>query len=362
MSVSISTSILQRLITKVQRGASNNKLLPLTSFVYINLKDSKLQLTTTDMTNYVTATEYNVVGDDFSVVVSLESFGKLVGKTTTQDIILELTSNSLKFVGNGTYNISLPLNEEGVPVKFPMYEFIPSTPPINIKYTDIHSVINSNKSCLATDMSQPVLTYYYCGQENIISADQYNICINDVTLFDKPILISSIMMDLIGLFGDDNITVTQNDSAIMFSSPTYCVYGKLFQDIDSYPAEAIEAYKTTQFEYNCLLSRELLLGAIDRLSIFMDKLDAGKLIFEFTDKNLVVYNANRTSFETIPYLNKTDANEVGAFTCVLNSDLIRNQIISNTDDNLDLYYGEEPGGCIKIVDNGIIKITSLLED
>jgi len=362
MSFSVSTSVLQRLVTKVQRGASNNKLLPLTSFVSISLKDNKLKLTTTDMTNYVTATEYNVTGNDFSVVVSLESFGKLVGKTTTQEIVLELTENSLQFIGNGTYNIDLPLNEEGEPVKFPMYEFTPTYEAVDVKYQDIKSIITANKSCLASDMSQPVLTYYYCGNDNVISADQYNICINNVQLFNEPVLISNIMMDLVALFGDDTITVTRNDSAIMFSSPTYCVYGKLFTDLDSYPSEPIQAYLSTQFEYNCKVSRELLLGAIDRLSIFMDKLDSGKLIFEFTDSSVTIYNANRTSHETIKYLNSTDMTRTGNFTCNVNSELIHSQLVSNSDDNLDIYYGEEPGGCIKIVDNDIVKITSLMED
>lgn len=362
MSVSINTSVLQRLLNKVSKGASNNKLLALTSLVYIRLKEGKLQLTTTDMTNYVTATEYNVVGEDFSVVVLLESFSKLVAKTTTQEIVLDLSEKSLKFVGNGTYNIELPTNEEGMPINFPMYNFTPNSEPISIKYSDIKSIINSNKSCLAQDMTQPVLTYYYCG-DNVISADQYNICINSaVELWGKPLLISSIMMDLIGLFGDDNISVSISDEAIMFSSPTYCVYGKLFNAVADYPAEPIEAYLSTDFQYECLISRELLIGAIDRLSIFVDKLDSGKLVFEFTQKNITVYNANRTSYETIPYIGSTDMSRTGNFTCNINSELVKAQLMSNTDDNLHIYYGEIPGSCIKIVDGDIVKITSLMED
>ena len=360
MSVSISTQIMQKLVNKVSKGASNNKLLALTSFVYINLKNNQLSLTTTDMTNYVTATEYNVEGEDFSVVISLDNFGKLVGKTTTENITLDLSQNSLKFIGNGTYNIELPTNDEGQPIKYPMYDFIPSEEPITVKYADIKSIITANKSCLSADMSQPVLTYYYCG-DSVVSADQYNICINDIQLFNKPLLISNVMMDLLSLFGDKEINVNMNETAIQFVTPNFCVYGKLFNDVESYPAEPILAYKDAEFEYNCQISRELMLGAIDRLSIFVDKLDSGKLIFEFTDKNLTIYNANRTSFETIPYLKTTDTDRTGNSVCNVNSELIHDQLVSNSDDNIDIYYSEN-GDCLKLIDGDIIKITSLMED
>ena len=54
MKFSILTKTLQDMINKVIKGAGNNKILPLTSMLDINLKEGVLSLTTTDMNNYVT--------------------------------------------------------------------------------------------------------------------------------------------------------------------------------------------------------------------------------------------------------------------------------------------------------------------
>lgn len=363
MALIIETKTLQKLVNKVARGASNNKLLALTSFVNICLKDGRLSLTTTDMTNYVTATEHNVTGDNFEVVISLNNFAKLVSKTTTESITLDLTEKSLKFIGNGTYNIELPLNEENKPIKFPTYKFVNNgeAKTFEVKKSDITNIINTNKSCLSADMTQPVLTYYYCGN-NVISADQYNICINPINLFNDSFLISNVMMDLISLFGEDTIQVDIQTDSVMFSSPTYCVFGKLYNDVENYPAEAIEAYIDTKFIYNCHLYKDKLIGAVDRLSIFVDKLDEGRLVLKFTDKNLTVYNATQTAFETIDYVVDEDIVEPGEFNCTINGELLKAQLNSLTSDVVNLWYGEEPGGCIKIEDHGVVKITSLMEE
>ena len=74
MKFTVSTETMQRLVSRVIKGASNNKLLPLTSFVNISLKDKRLRLDTTDMTNYTSAIEYNVEGEDFEYPAFLEFF------------------------------------------------------------------------------------------------------------------------------------------------------------------------------------------------------------------------------------------------------------------------------------------------
>ena len=364
MKFTVSTEIMQRLVSRVIKGASNNKLLALTSLVNISLNNGKLRLDTTDMTNVTSAIEYNVEGENFEIVISLDSFAKIVGKTTSENITLEYDNNSLKFIGNGTYNIEVPTNEEGNPIKFPMYEFIPTKDPVTIEYDDIKSIITANKSCIANDMSVPVLNYYYCGDE-VISANQNNICLNSITLFDEPILISNTMMDLIGLFGNTSITVERSDNAIKFSSANFIVYGKLFDAVADYPAEPIEAYLTSPFAYNCKINKTLLAGAMDRLIIFTDKLDDGTLNLKFNNKGVTLSNKNNNSFETVPYLNIIEDNENIDYGCAISYDLLKNQVASNSSDTIDLYFGDDNDTCIKIVDtinnNTITKITSLQE-
>ncbi len=360
MKFTIATDVLKRLVVKAEKGASNNKLLPLTGFLGISLKEKTLKLETTDMTNYVSAIEHNVEGEDFEVVVTLDSFSKIVSKTTVDTITLEFDNKSLKFIGNGTYNIELPLNEESELIKFPKYTFIPNGDALTINYDDIRSIINANKSCIATDNSVPALTYYYCGDE-VISTNQTNICLNEISLFGEPVLISNRMMDLVSLFGGDTITVELGDNAIRFSNGGYTVYGKLFNNIEDYPAEPIEAYLTAPFAYNCKLNKDALLGAMDRLVIFSDKLDDGHLNLKFEKSKLKISNKANTSFEEIAYLNVIEGEEEINYSCALSYDLFKNQIASNSTDVIDLYFCDENDVCVKIVDNNITKITSLQE-
>jgi hypothetical protein len=172
-------------------------------------------------------------------------------------------------------------------------------------------------------------------------------------------------MDLIGLFGDTTIQVERSDNAIKFSSANYCVYGKVFDAIADYPAEPIEAYLTSPFAYNCKVNKDLLLGAMDRLIIFTDKMDDGTLNMKFNKKSITLLNKDNTSYETIPYLNIIDSNEDVEYNCSISYDLLKNQVASNSTETIDLYFGDDNDACIKIVDtinnNTITKITSLQE-
>ena len=123
MKVRLNTLVLQALMDKAIKGASQNKMIPLTSLLEIELKEGALTLTTTDATNTLKVFAKGIKGDDFRVVVPADLFHKLVSKVTTEHIILELKENSLEVVGNGTYQLDLLLDEDGTLVKFPEYEF-----------------------------------------------------------------------------------------------------------------------------------------------------------------------------------------------------------------------------------------------
>ena len=49
------------------------------------------------------------------------------------------------------------------------------------------------------------------------------------------------------------------------------------------------------------------------------------------------------------------------YVCAINYELFKSQIVSNSTDIIDLYFGDENDACIKIVDGEITKITSLQE-
>lgn len=360
MSLVINTKTLQNMINKVSRGASNNKLLPITSCINIDFVDGTLSLTTTDMTNYITVKESNIVGDDFSVVISVDKFSKLVAKTTTENITLELTDNSLVFKGNGTYNIDIPLNEEGNPIKYPMYTFDNVDATSTINYSDIKSILNYNKSCLATDMTMPCLTSYYCDDKVVISADTSNICINEISIVDKPMLISTSLMNLLGLFNEETITFSTSINKLMFSTPTMCVYGTIADGLEDFPSEAIMGYLDTEFMSNCEVNKTTLLNVLDRMSLFLDEFDQCKLILNFTKEGITIANEKNTAIETVPYIGEVNIEE--PYNCTINSVQVKQQITSLTSEVVEIHFAHKENICIKFVEDTVTKITALIEE
>ena len=112
MKLTIKTVKLKEMVAKAVKGVGNNKLIPLTSLMAIELKDATLTLITTDATNYLYISEDKVVGEDFYVVVDANVFSKLISKMTCEDVTLEIKSDiiALQVKGNGTYKIELPLD------------------------------------------------------------------------------------------------------------------------------------------------------------------------------------------------------------------------------------------------------------
>ena len=82
MKFTIGTELMKDVVARAIKGAGNNKLIPITSMMCIQLKDGELTVITTDATNYLYIKEQHVAGDDFYVVVDENQFAKLVSKMT----------------------------------------------------------------------------------------------------------------------------------------------------------------------------------------------------------------------------------------------------------------------------------------
>ena len=91
MSVSISTVKLQEAVSKAIKGVGNNKLIPLTSLMCVEVINSEMTLITTDATNYLYVKE-NVNSDDFYAVIDANTFAKLISKMTCENVVLNISS------------------------------------------------------------------------------------------------------------------------------------------------------------------------------------------------------------------------------------------------------------------------------
>ena len=113
MKIDIITSELKDMVSRVVKGASCDKLIPLTNYIGFEVKDNVLCLRTTDGANFLSIYKDKVKAPNISCVLPVASFAKLVSKTTSEHIILTIEEGVLTFKGNGYYHIELVLDENG---------------------------------------------------------------------------------------------------------------------------------------------------------------------------------------------------------------------------------------------------------
>lgn len=356
MKLKLKTLKLQEMVSKSIKGASNNKMIPITGLMAIVLKKGVLTLITTDATNTLKVMEKDIEGDDFYVVVQTDIFSKLVAKTTVETIVLTLKENSLEVKGNGTYSIELPLDEEGQLIKFPEYKFDDKTEKSVINLSTIKVLLNANKAALAETMEVPCLTGYYFD-DKVITTDTFKVCSNDIKVFPSKVLLPSELVELLAIMDEEKITIQISGNKILFTTGNVIVFGTELDGIEDYPAEAIDAYLETEFTSVCKLPKGALLNVLDRLALFVATYDKNGVYLTFTNEGLMFSSKRSNGTELIKY---QGSENFQTFTCCADIELLKSQIAAQEGEVVELWYGHEKA--IKMTSGKITQIVALLED
>lgn len=360
MKLKIKTETLKDMVARSVKGAGNNKLIPITSLMAIQLKDNKLTLITSDATNYLYIIEDKVPGDEFYVVVQVEQFSKLISKLTCENVELEITGNSLQVKGNGTYMIDIPLDENGEYIHYP--DKVAELDTSNAKDYSIHlstikTILASCKPSLAVTMEIPVYTNYYVGKD-IIATDTSKIACYDVNLFgDDNVLISAELMNLLDVMTEESINVKVTDANIVFTTPNCIVYGYKADGIDEYAVEAIGNLTSQEFPSKCKLNKNALLSILDRISLFVGTYDRNAIRITFAQDGISIESKQSNSVEHLDYVESENFNP---FTLLIDIEMLVGQIKANGADVIELQYGLDSS--IKLVDGNLVQIIALLED
>lgn len=358
MKFSVKTETLKQMVTKASKASVNNKMIPLTGLMNIALQDNKLSITTSDAINFLTITETDVVGDNFSVVVTTDLFSKLVSKTTSDMVTLDFSNNNLTFTGNGTYKIDLPIDEEGELIKYPTINMPSENVTAGvIKLSTIKNVVLANKPSLAITMEAPYLTGYYCNKDTIISADSFNICINKVNTFPESVLISPIVFDLLSMADTEDINYLFNDNTIVFITTKLTLVSKNMTGKEDYPIDAIIGYLDNEFPSNCTLNKTALLNVLDRLSLFISDFDVNGVYMNFTKEGVRITSNKGSANELIPY---QGSENFAPFTCLAGVASLKKQVSARSGELVNIYYGLPD--VLKLVDNNVVQVVALLDD
>lgn len=358
MKLSIKTVVLQEMVSRAIKGAGNNKLIPLTSLMAIQLKDHQLTLITTDASNTLYIMHDKVEGDEFYCVVRVDQFSKLIARMTSENITLELDNALLTIKGNGNYKIELPLDENGELIKFPdpvsEMKFDGEVQEINL--TTIKTILAVNKASLAITQEEPAYTGYYCG-DRVVTTNRDTICGLDVKLFNFDVLISPEMMNLLDVMTEEKIGVYCKDDVFEFITKDCIIHGYMMDGIEDFAIDVINGLIDEEFESSCKVSKSDLLALLDRINLFVGENDNKAITLTFTDKGIDISSKQSDGIETIAY---TDSKNFKPYICIVDIVMLTQQVKANKGDSINIQYGND--GSIKLVDGNITQVIALYQD
>ena len=362
MKITFPTTQLQAVLNKAVKGAGNNKLIPMTSLIAIEASGDVAKFTTTDATNYLMMTasisDLEFQSDsDFYVAVQVDLLAKLVSKMTSDRTTLEVTDSGLNIIGNGRYQIELDVDDDGNPIRLPnpIDKFEKGESIGAVQSSVIANSISSLKSALLDKEDYPWYECYYINNEFILATDTYTVASYKRGFLDKPFLVSSEMMDLIGLLLGD-ISVYSNNNALLFESDNGVVYGKVTDGIDRYSVDELNAFVEQDFEFSCKVAKPTMLNLLDRISLFVSPYDNGEITLTFKADGLEV--SSDSANELITYAEPSEKS--GDFICKTDITTLISQFKSQLSDVIEIQYGED--NAIKLVDGELTSVVALIEE
>ena len=361
----IKTTKLQEMLARAVQGASEQKLLPLTNLLAIELKDNKLTLTTTDKVNYLYTID-DVEGDDFYVCIGVDKFPKLIARFTCEDVTLDLKDRFLEVVGNGTYQIDIQLDENGEMLRFPnpLAEVENADKIGEVALTTIKNILDNIRPALApsdnnNDNNVQFQRYFIgnvAGKDEVIATDRNKISALKTSIItdNKARLISPETMNLLNTFIDETIDIYGADRKLVFKTAHAILHSVLPTGVELFNAEAIANYLDKDYKSSCKISKVAILQVLERISLFVESLDNGVILLSFNDKELTISSRKNDGLEVIPYLECKNAE---AFSGIVLLDRLRTQIKSQTGDSIDIFFGEERA--LKFIDNDSTFVVAL---
>ena len=360
------TATLQGLIAKAMKGASCNKMIPLTNLMAVIIDEGRLMLITTDSINYLYVSEFPAQGDKFYAVVQADLFSKLISKLTCENVTLELNDGVLNVKGNGNYSIELPLNEEGELITYPdpitkLLKQPRDVAPIKTCFIDddkLKFIHNLAKASIATTNEIPCYTGYYLG-DSVIATDTYKICgINDKPFETlEPMLFYPETVELFDLLPDSNVIVNVCGNEVWFGSPGCTIYCHLMDCIEDFQVDAIQQLLDQEFTSTCKVAKTPLLQLLDRLSLFVSQYDKNGIYITFTRAGIQIDSKQANSTELIPYIESENFKD---FTCCADIEMLQSQVKVHEGDSITIQYGED--NALKIVDGDVTQIIVLMDD
>jgi len=299
----IKTSILRNMLNQVAKSIKQDKLYPLTALIAMEASNGKLSIMGSDGANYVISKTEELIEDGLECVVQTETIQKLINTVTTDEVTLTAENLVLTVKANGKYNIELPPDETGKPIKYPMFKYEEGFLSKEVvKRVEYDKTLKYNGIAVGSpQIGEGKLHSYYQGYGSVVTGDGGNIALSYSHLCDNKLSLTPDTVRLVTGFKEDDITLAYGkDHSLLYSTDTFMVYIKGYAP--DFPFDDVKPVLDISYPSMCKVSRSELSGAIRRMQILKSKFDINTATLKFNCSGVVIEDGKGKSEEKINYI------------------------------------------------------------
>ena len=289
---------------------------------------------------------------DFNLVVYTKKFADLIAKLTTDYVTLTIEDVRVIVEANGKYDIPLATDTDGSIPQITVPTVDTNGKTMHVELTEVQSILSLNKVCKADSKDRPALFNYYFDEIGCLTTNAQKACSNPVKLSDRPICVGPYIVDLLPTVTDPSygLDISQNDTFIVLSSPNGTLIGKKESalDVSEFPAEPFRQLISQPIDHTTEVNRSLMLEAVQRISLFTDKMDNNKMSLTF-EKEGVTITAENQGTESVSYL-KPFTDDVAAKTLVIDGNHFIAELNACSAETLVIKFQEGVGLILEVGD------------
>ena len=282
----IKTDKIKDIANKVAISVDGERTSPISELIELELKNKNLTLKTTNKEYFFKTTIKDVTNTDeyFHVTVVADTFLTLITKTTSNEIKFEIVNNNLVLYGNGKYTFPLVLDNDQV-VVLPEIEFKETGNEIKFEIDGniLKSIYEFNSRELNKEVAvDPIQKYYYLDNKGALTFVE-GACISEFEINTTPfkLLLNERLVQLFKLFSGQKVNVTilkeatninTDDSQVFKNKIKFTIEDSeliaILPDsdlVEKYPSIQIRALANIDYPGQVIITKTLLLEALDRL-------------------------------------------------------------------------------------------------
>ena len=285
----------------------------------------------------------------FHATVNASIFLKLISQVTTETIDFSIIDNCLVLICNGIYKFPLIYDGDKL-LELPKIYIDNITSEFDVDSAVLLSILKYNSKQLTIgNVHNPVQKMYYLDENGAITFTS-GACVNSFSL-DSPIkiLLTQKIVRLFKLFngqcvhftiGHDAVSDSLLKTKLRFETDSVSITSIMSCDdslLNSFPAKLIRATADEDYPYSAVINKNDLISAINRFMVFCSDKFSCMCSFVFNDSCLELSNINKSTVESINYINRIESG--CSYLAHLDLLELKSAIDCYSDDYVNIFFG-----------------------